>query len=282
MYSFKTDLDIILKTLNISLSELGKELGFDLPTLSNWLNGKYEPDDRSKEDIYAHAYSNNVRINKAYEEPLKELANKQKYVMLFHGSKEGIEGEININKSRNNNDFGKGFYMGESLIQSAIFVSEYSKSHIYSYGLYLNKLKVKEYKVDIKWMLTIAYYRGRLNEYKDSKKLKKIIEESKNVDVIIAPIADNRMFDIIDEFVEGRITNVACEYALASLDLGRQFILKTDKAINNLGFIKEYYLCKQERKEYIDYRNTISKERLKTIKDFRSTNTQGKYIEEIL
>lgn len=282
MYEFKDDLNIIIKTLDVSLSDLSNELNFDLPTLSNWLNGKYEPDRRSKEDIYEYAYRHNIRINLAYEKPLKKLGDKEGFVMLYHGAKNKINGEIDLNKSRNNNDFGKGFYMDESLKQSSIFVSEYPNSHIYSYGLYLKDLNVKEYKVDLKWMLVIAYNRGRLSDYKDSNKLKKIMDEYKKCDVIIAPIADNRMFDIIDEFVEGRITSDACSFALASLDLGKQYVLKTKKAIKKLGFIKEYYLCNSERKEYTEIRNKESIDRISKISNFRSKYRNGKYIEEIL
>lgn len=282
MYEFKDDLNIIIKTLDISLSDLSNELNFDLPTLSNWLNGKYEPDRRSKEDIYEYAYKHNIRINLAYEKPLKKLGDKQGFATLYHGAKEEIVGEIDINRSRYNNDFGKGFYMGESLKQSSIFVSEYTNSHIYSYGLYLKGLNIKEYKVDLKWMLVIAYNRGRLNDYKDSKRLKKIIDEYRKCDVIITPIADNRMFDIIDEFVEGRITSDACAYALVSLDLGKQYVLKTKKAINSLGFIKEYYLCNSERKDYVEIRNKESIDRINRIKNFRSKYRSGKYIEELL
>ena len=49
----KIKLNIILKTLNISSKSLAKDLGFDEPTICNWLNGKYKPDNRSKEDIYS-------------------------------------------------------------------------------------------------------------------------------------------------------------------------------------------------------------------------------------
>ena len=39
--------------------------------------------------------------------------------ILFHGSKAGIDGKLSLDKSKKANDFGKGFYCGESLEQSA-------------------------------------------------------------------------------------------------------------------------------------------------------------------
>lgn len=282
MYEFKNDLTIILKTLNISIHELANELSFDVPTISNWLNGKYDPDLRSKEDIYEYAYKNKVYINLAYEYGFKELSATEGFIPLYHGSKAGIVGDIDFKYSKEDNDFGKGFYCGETIEQSAMFVCDYKKSCIYSFGLFAKKLKKYEYHIDNEWMLTIAYYRGLLEEYKSSKKLMKIIEKSKDVDYLIAPIANNRMYDIIGEFVNGNITDIACSYALAALDLGKQYVLKTNKAINSLGLFKEYYLCNSEKDYYKQTKIESQKNRYDKIKNFRSKHREGKYIEELL
>lgn len=50
-------------------------------------------------------------------------------------------------------------------------------------------------------MMTIAYYRGVLDEYRDHPTVKALIEKSRDCDYIIAPIADNRMFQIINSFI---------------------------------------------------------------------------------
>lgn len=283
MFEFKQDLDIILKTLNITSADICRELGFDMPTVSNWLNGKFEPDRRSKEDIYSYAYAKGLNINSAYENPLSDLMNKQKCELLYHGSKQGITGEIDINKSSEYNDFGKGFYLGETLEQSSTFVSLYDESIVYSYGLFSNKLKTYTFDNDNDWIITIAYNRHQLQKYKDSKKLKKIIDKTKDVDVIIAPIADNRMMEIIREFAEGNITDKACCYALNAMNLGKQYVLKTDKAINALDFVKEYYECHQEKIDYETLRRKRQNERYEAIKDFRNKyRNKGKYIDQII
>lgn len=282
MFDFKQDLDIILKTLDISSRDLCRELGFDMPTVSNWLNGKFEPDRRSKEDVYSFAYRNGLRINLAYEQPLINLGKKQGFTFLYHGSRKGIDGQIDIEHSKENNDLGNGFYLGETLEQSSMFVSDDDKSHVYSYGLYLDDLNVFEFKHDTDWAITVSYNRGLLNEYTRSKKLEKILNKSKNADVIIAPIADNRMYAIIEEFVSGNITAQACAYALSALDLGKQYVLKTSKAIDKLRFIKEYYECKLEKQDYQKIRREKQDARQNAIKNFRSKHKQGKYIEEIL
>ena len=50
-------------------------------------------------------------------------------------------------------------------------------------------------------MMTIAYYRGTLEEYKTHPKIKALVKQSRECDYVIAPIADNRMFQIINSFI---------------------------------------------------------------------------------
>lgn len=71
-------------------------------------------------------------------------------------------------------------------------------------------LTCRKYEVNQNWMLTIAYYRGTLDEYKDHPIVKNLVEQSGNCDYIIAPIADNRMFQIINSFIGGEITDEQC------------------------------------------------------------------------
>lgn len=283
MFEFKQDLDIILKTLDISSADLCRQLGFDMPTVSNWLNGKFEPDARSKEDIYSFAYKKGLRINSAYEKPLSDLGQRQGFVCLYHGSKHGIKDEIDLNKANEYNDFGKGFYLGQTLEQASTFVSLYEDSAVYSYGIYMNNLKTYTFENNNEWIISIAYQYGALDKYKDSKKLKKILDKQKGADVIIAPIADNRILSIIKEFTDGSITDKGCCFALNALNLGKQYVLKTNKAIKHLGFIKEYYECKQEKQDYDILRTNRQQERYDAIANFRSQfKNKGKYIDEIL
>lgn len=282
MLSFKNDLKLIMNTLGLSSYDLSNLLGFDVPTISNWLNDKYEPDSRSIEDIYEFAYRKGLRINEAHHKPLINSSIREGFKLLYHGSKSGIIGDISLSYCNDNNDFGKGFYLGETLEQSSMFVASYPNKKIYSFGLYMKDLNVYEFKIDLDWLLMIAYNRGRLDEFKESKKIKEILYKTKNVDVIIAPIADNRMFDIIDEFVNGMITDKACMFALAALDLGKQYVLRTDKAIKKLALIKEFYICYDEGAYYINKRKELNGQRLEKIKNFRQKNREGKYIDEIL
>ena len=48
--------------------------------------------------------------------------------------------------------------------------------------------------------MTTAYYRGSLDEYKEHQRAVQLIEQSRDCDYIIAPIADNRIFLIITAY----------------------------------------------------------------------------------
>ena len=276
------DVDIICRTLNISVNTLARETGLGPVCFSGWNKGKHLPDARTMEAVYAYAYGNGLRINLAYEKPFQRLCEKDGFKLLFHGAKKEMKDDPDLFHSKRSNDLGEGFYLGESLMQAAGFVSDYDEALVYSYGLKMKGLKIYEFGLDQKWVLFIAYNRGYLNEYEGSKKLEQLINECKNADVIIAPIADNRMFDIIKEFTRGMITGEACSAALSSLDLGRQYALKSRKAIDALGLLKKHYLCREEKKDYGFQMAELRKKRYEDSAKFLKRNRTGKYIEEIL
>lgn len=188
-----------------------------------------------------------------------------------------------IKYSKSTNDFGTGFYLGETFEQAANYISFIDSDKVYSFKLNLENLKTYKFNVDTKWMIAIAYYRGWLNDYKNCSFVKNIIDEINDCDIIIAPIADNRMFDIITEYVEGTITDEQCKHALAATNLGFQYVLKTDKAVKQTKLIKEMFVCKKEKEKYIENRVFLTDNGLQKVRMARiEYKGKGKYIEEIL
>lgn len=59
---------------------------------------------------------------------------------MFHGAKSEIVGEINVTKSRANNDLGRGFYTGENYQQAVSFVAGFPQSCIYLFDF--DKIKM--------------------------------------------------------------------------------------------------------------------------------------------
>ena len=275
-YRLKDDIDFLLEAENINMLEFSKGTRVSRTTLDEIMKKNNARGDVC-EKIYSFAYHQNYRINSVKEELLKE-----KYpLVLFHGSKDGLT-EISENGSRNNCDFGNGFYLGETYNQALSFVCEKNNSSVYSFHCSLDELKIKKFECDLEWMLALCYYRGTINNYKKSKIINKIVLEVESADVIIAPIADNKMFYVMAQFTEGEINADVALHSLSASKLGLQYVFKTKNSIQKLIPIEKYYICEKERE---DCRNVLIARgfeidtKLKLAKrEFKN----GLFIEEIL
>jgi len=281
--NIKNEIIVLCDTLKVTETELGKELGVTYETINHWKNGRKNIDISNLEKLYSLAYLKGIKFNNIYEQLIKEDCNDN-YAILFHGAKKPFSMPIDYKtNSKNNNDFGIGFYLGETFEQAANYISFIDMKKVYCFKLNLKDLKIYKFNVDIDWMISIAYYRGWLEEYKNSPFIKNIINKTTECDIIIAPIADNRMFDIIIEYVEGTITDEQCRHALAATNLGFQYVLRTDKAICNLELIKEMFVCGKEKEECIEKRISLTNNGLQKVKMARiEYKGKGKYIEEAL
>lgn len=280
-FEINTDIEIILELLDISAAEFAKEIGVSPMTVSRWRRNSERITVDNLNAIYNYAFDKKIYLNRIKAQLFKEECAK-KSVVLFHGAKKCIDGEISLDKSRPKNDFGKGFYCGESIEQSAMFVANYPESSLYILEFDKSGLNGVEFGVDRDWMLTIAYFRGKLNGYSEHHIIKKLLLRLKGVDYIIAPIADNRMFEIIDSFIDGDITDIQCQHCLSATNLGKQYVFITDKAVENLKILRHCYLAQSEKKYYFNSRleeSKVSNDKVKIAR--RQYRGQGKYIEEL-
>lgn len=279
----KQDLMLIKELSDISRSSLAKDLGVSLSTVERWESNEVTMSDANKEVLYAYAFKNNIQLNKIKAQLYQEDYAKQQQVLLFHGAKNILDGPIDIQKSGAKNDFGKGFYCGETYEQSSLFVSSFSSACVYIMNFNNANLASLKFQVDQEWMLAIAYFRGKLQDYEESLYIKNIIEKVNMSDFIIAPIADNRMFQIIDSFINGEITDEQCQHCLAATNLGYQYVFRTEKALQNITLLERCYLCTEEKEMYLDSRNKdrkISEDKIKIARiQYRG---KGQYIDEIL
>lgn len=280
-FNISEDMKIVRELLNITQEELADELNVEPLTIKRIENGVTNTSKRTLDLFYDFIYKKKIYLNKIKEMFYKEELTKE--ILLFHGAKSAIIGNIDINKGRKNNDFGHGFYCGESYEQSASFVENFENSSVYYFSLDVTGLRSLKYAVDRDWMLTIAYFRGTLSEYKDSIVIKNLISRLEGVDYVIAPIADNKMFRIIDSFINGEITDEQCKHCLAATNLGFQYVLLNDNAISRLKMLECCYLSNEERNHYRKIKledNKISDDKVKLARiQYRG---KGLYIDEIL
>ena len=281
-YNFSEDIKSIREILGLSQSEFAEEIGVEQVTISRNELGKTEPSAKILESVYTFAFAQNIKINKLKEMLWRDDLRKNEK-LLFHGAKSEIDGEIDIRRGRHNNDFGQGFYTGESYEQAISFVSGFDHSSVYYIRFDDKNLKCKRYEVDQEWMMTIAYYRGALDEYRNHPIIKTLIEQSRDCDYIIAPIADNRMFQIINSFIAGELTDEQCKHCLAATNLGMQYIFISEKAVSQAKLIERCYISNNERKYYKNVRLEESKLGDNKVKLARKQyRGKGRYIDEIL
>ncbi|MBR6071501.1 MAG: DUF3990 domain-containing protein [Acholeplasmatales bacterium] len=282
-FDYKKDIEYVKTILGLSDTEFANMVGISRMSLNRWKNDEVVPSYESLEKMYNIFYEKGIYLNRIKEEMYKsDILNN--HIILFHGSKNELIGNPSIEYSDSYKDFGKGFYLGETFNQSASFVNGYEKSSVYVFDFDMKDVRIKEFNVSKEWMLLIAYFRGRLNEYKSSNYITKLVEDLKKYDVVIAPIADNQMYTTLDDFISGKITDLQCLNALDANRLGRQYVFLNDEVINNKLVMKgRFYYCSSEKNDYRNYRlkeSEVGKNKVKIA--LREYAGKGKYIEEML
>ena len=281
-FNIKDDLLLVRDFYNMSQAEFAKEINVDRIRISRIELGESYPRNEFLDLFYDYCFSKGLKLNLQKEMFYKDDI-KENHILLTHASKKGIVGDISILAGRNNSDFGSGFYCGNSYDKSVSFVCRSDSACIYFIDFNPLNLKKIEFSVDEDWMLAIAYYRGRLEDYKNHKKIQKIIKSIEEADYVIAPIADNRMFEIIDQFIEGYITDEQCKHCLAATNLGLQYVFLNDNAIKNLIILEKCYVSNEEKKFYINEQIEYQKQGIQKSKLARiQYKGKGKYIEELL
>lgn len=275
-YRIREDIGFIIEAEGINKLELSESTGISRTTIDS-IEKKGTTTDEVCEKLYSYIYEKNYRLNSVKEELIKEKYGN----ILFHGSKNGLS-EVNVFGSRDNCDFGKGFYLGQTYNQALSFVCEYERASVYSFRYSFDGLKIIEFDCSIDWMLAICFFRGTIKKFAESSMVQGIVKRIEEADVIIAPIADNKMFYIMSQFAEGEINADVALHSLSASGLGLQYIIKTEKALKKCIPIERYYLSAPERE---DCRKTLIERgyeidpKLKLAKrEFK----EGLYIEELL
>lgn len=249
-YNFQNDIKMIRKCLGMTQIDFAESLEISRSNIARYEAGAISPRKEAAEKIYNFAFLNDFDLNGS-KAMLYEDEKKGK-ILLFHGARGEIVGEIDTKHSEPPNDFGDGFYLGQTLRQANMWVSAHKGSSTYCFYFNDNGLRKIEFDVDYDWMLAILYFRGALNGYILPDRLSKILEEIALCDYIIAPIADNQMYDTLELFKNNIISDVACLHALSANNLGKQYVMKSEKACSRLESIDRLYLCNAERNFYLD------------------------------
>lgn len=282
-FQIMQDMETVMELRNLTKDEFARELGVSRTTVCNWIAGKKAISEKNISSFYEYTFSKGIRLNKIKEQLYREDMERNTELLLFHGAKTRIEGGLRLDCSRRKNDFGAGFYCGESLEQSAMFVSTFPSSSLYMLKFNSIGLNCKEFAVNREWMLMIAYFRERLGDYANSEMIATFQKELVGVDYIVAPIADNRMFEIIDQFIDGEITDVQCQHCLSATNLGNQYVFISERGLKQVEILERCYLTAVEKESYLVSRQEnyeINRDKVRVAR--KQYRAQGNYIEDIL
>ena len=272
--------------LNISQTELAEQLNVTFTTVNRWENGRAVPNKLAQAQLYDLCKAKSVPV---YDMTLSRIADAAKAVeleegrvLLYHGSKSGINGSIQP-ISRKQCDFGSGFYMGTEPVQALTLICDFEKSKFYIVSVDMNELAQLDVPPDIDWAMLVAFHRGKMEKIKDTSFYNKYRSMAEKKDLVIGSIANDRMFFVIDNFFVGTITDAALVNSLSALQLGRQYIAISQKACDAVRIEKEITISHLER---LFLQEVSAENRTKGVslandicKNYRR---EGKFFDEIL
>ena len=269
----------IRSRLNLSQMELAEKLGVSFATLNRWEKGHHEPSKIALGNIKRLCVDNN--IDYAQFEGNRIVTSNEE-VMLYHGSKAGIVGDI-APTSREHCDFGKGFYMGTEMSQPLTLICNYPDAKLYTVKVDLSGLKILDIDVGIDWALLVAYNRGKMESVKGTAIYNRIAEMADGCDMLIGFIADDRMFVVLDRFFKGEITDEALIHSLSALKLGKQYVALTTKACRQIKIVEEKVLTNEDREKLrIESEDNRSKGIALADEICRQYRREGRFFDEIL
>ncbi|MBQ9457242.1 MAG: DUF3990 domain-containing protein [Bacilli bacterium] len=277
-YEYSKDYAFIREMQGSGLS-IARAMGLPSSTVFHLEKGDVTPNLSTLESLYSYIYESGYRLNQSKEEIFREQGRE---LILFHGSKWGLK-KVAEDGSRQNCDLGSGLYLGESYHAAASFVYEIPSSSVYAFSADLTGLNVVELNCDLTWMLLVCLFRGNLGQYQNHPLVLEAVAKIKEADVIIAPIADNRMYYVMGLFAKGEITDEQALHCLAASRLGKQYVFKTQKGLNALRCLERFYLCLNERndfaKEGVEHTKYIETKLSLAKREYRG---KGRFIDEIL
>ena len=252
-------------------------------SINRWENGKTIPHFRAQKRL--EKLCRMLRMEKfVCDEIIKtyQVEPEGDELILYHGSKQGITGPL-VPQSRDKTDFGKGFYLGTNVLQPLTLICGENMPKMYSFKLNLQGLKVLKTETDLTWTFLIAYNRGHMDQYKDSAIYRRFEEMTQSYDIIYGCIADDRMYEVMNSFFNGYITDIALLKSISVLDLGFQYVCKTQSACDRLEQLSERTVTPFE----LSFLREISakrKEEGKRMSDevVRQYRREGKFFDELI
>lgn len=265
----------------MSQEQFAKELGTSVVSINRWENGKSLPNPMAQQQLYSFCEKHNVDIADIIVDKYRYEHDDDRLI-LYHGSKQGIVGNIQP-KSREDCDFGCGFYTGTDTIQPLTLVCGEPNPKLYVVDLDLTGLKTLDMELGLEWAMVVAYHRGYMDIIKGTEMYEKYAHLLDGYDMVIGYIANDRLYTELTRFFNGDITDVALMNCLVALDLGKQYVAKTQKGCDALMIVAESYIHQMELLALREKSAIRRKESYAIASEIeKKYRREGKYFDEIL
>ena len=271
----------IRSAANMNQEQFASALGTTPLSINRWENGKTMPNRMAQTQLYNFCKERELDVVEIIVNA-KEYTDENHKLVLYHGSKKGIGGDI-APISRGECDFGKGFYMGTTTLQPLTLVCNEDKPKFYAVELDTTDLKVLTVDIGMDWAMLIAYYRKEMESAKGTPVYEKYAHMADGYDLIIGYIANDRMYTELSRFFNRTLTDVALINCLSALDLGKQYVAVSEKACKQIKVLKEYPLSQLELALLKDMSAERRKEGIALAEEIEvKYRREGKFFDEIL
>ncbi|MBR2445993.1 MAG: DUF3990 domain-containing protein, partial [Clostridia bacterium] len=265
---------------NMNQEQFASTLGTTPLSINRWENGKTLPNRMAQTQLYNFCREHAIDVAQLIIDT-KAYGDTDNKLVLYHGSKKGIIGDI-APISRDECDFGSGFYMGTNTLQPLTLVCNEDKPKFYTVELDMTGLKVLTVEISMDWAMLIAYYRKEMESAKGTPIYEKYAHMADGYDVIIGYIANDRMYTELSRFFNRTLTDVALINCLSALDLGKQYVAISEKACRQIKVLKEEPLSQLELSLLKDMSAERRKEGIALAEEIEvKYRREGKFFDEI-
>jgi hypothetical protein len=150
---------------------------------------------------------------------------------VYHGSNADFS-KVSLDFAKDRRDFGRGFYtttIREQAVDWAESICRRYKTevaYLYEFEFSLTSLTVKTFDAMTKdWLDFIL-----------ENRIKSVINY--NYDVVMGPVANDRTINTLNLYIDGELTLEETLNRLAYMQANNQVSIHTEKALNNLVFIR--------------------------------------------
>ena len=125
--------------------------------------------------------------------------------------------------------------------------------------------------------------RKQSKEFAKSTLAKQAKVRLEQADLVVGPIADDRMNEAIRRFEENGLTDIALMHCLDSVDYGEQAVAKTPFACQQITILTERVIYGKEAENALQFSDEKRKEGQNVVNEMAARyNRAGKFLSEII